>query len=87
MGSGLAEVAARAGKTVVVRSRSQESADAMVSTLGRNLARAVERGKVRVIIPARWTVLNFIRPFGVRLDNLLLRSKSQRDLIRAYDST
>jgi 3-hydroxybutyryl-CoA dehydrogenase len=45
MGSGLAEVAARAGKTVVVRSRSQESADAMVSTLGRNLARAVERGK------------------------------------------
>ena len=45
MGSGLAEVAARAGKTVVVRSRSQESADAMVSTLGRILARAVERGK------------------------------------------
>lgn len=45
MGSGLAEVAARAGYDVVVRSRSQESADAMVSALGRNLAKAVERGR------------------------------------------
>ncbi|TPW14036.1 MAG: 3-hydroxyacyl-CoA dehydrogenase [Acidimicrobiaceae bacterium] len=37
MGSGLAEVAARAGYSVVVRSRSQASADAMV-TLGRIIA-------------------------------------------------
>ena len=49
--------------------------------------RAVERGKVRTIIPARWKVLDFIRLFGVHLDNLLLRSKSQRDLIQAYDSS
>lgn len=48
--------------------------------------RAVERGKVRTIIPARWKVLDFIRLFGVHLDNLLLHSKSQRDLIQAYDS-
>jgi NAD(P)-dependent dehydrogenase (short-subunit alcohol dehydrogenase family) len=48
--------------------------------------RAVEREKVRVIIPARWNFLNIVRPLGVHLDNLLLRSKSQRDLIRVYDS-
>jgi NAD(P)-dependent dehydrogenase (short-subunit alcohol dehydrogenase family) len=51
------------------------------------LLRAVERGKVRVIIPARWNFLNVIRPFGVHMDNLGLRSKKQRELIRAYDST
>ena len=45
MGAGLAEVASRAGYEVVVRSRSQSSADAMVSALGRALAKAVERGK------------------------------------------
>ena len=45
MGAGLAEVASRAGYEVVVRSRSQSSADAMLSALGRALAKAVERGK------------------------------------------
>jgi NAD(P)-dependent dehydrogenase (short-subunit alcohol dehydrogenase family) len=49
--------------------------------------RAVEREKVRVIIPARWNFLNIVRPLGVLMDNLLLRTKSQRDLIRAYDSS
>jgi 3-hydroxybutyryl-CoA dehydrogenase len=46
MGSGLAEVAARAGMTVVLRSRKQESADAMVAGLERSLAKQVERGKL-----------------------------------------
>jgi 3-hydroxybutyryl-CoA dehydrogenase len=46
MGSGLAEVAARAGMTVVLRSRKQETADAMVAGLGRSLAKQVERGKL-----------------------------------------
>lgn len=45
MGSGLAEVAARAGYEVVVRSRSQASADAMVASLDRTLSKAVERGR------------------------------------------
>jgi NAD(P)-dependent dehydrogenase (short-subunit alcohol dehydrogenase family) len=48
--------------------------------------RAVERGKVRVIIPSRWNFLNAIRPLGVHMDNLLLRTKTQRELIRIYDS-
>jgi 3-hydroxybutyryl-CoA dehydrogenase len=46
MGSGLAEVAARAGMSVVLRSRKQESADAMVAGLERSLAKQVERGKL-----------------------------------------
>jgi 3-hydroxybutyryl-CoA dehydrogenase len=46
MGSGVAEVAARAGMTVVLRSRKQETADAMVDGLGRSLAKQVERGKL-----------------------------------------
>jgi 3-hydroxybutyryl-CoA dehydrogenase len=46
MGSGVAEVAARAGVTVVLRSRKQETADAMVAALGRSLAKQVERGKL-----------------------------------------
>src|SRR5262245_4583330 len=46
MGSGVAEVAARAGMTVVLRSRKQESADAMVAGLERSLAKQVERGKL-----------------------------------------
>jgi 3-hydroxybutyryl-CoA dehydrogenase len=46
MGSGIAEVAAKAGSTVVLRSRKQESADAMVAALGASLAKQVSRGKL-----------------------------------------
>jgi len=45
MGSGIAEVAAAAGHEVVLRSRSQHSADEMVQNLERSLAKQVERGK------------------------------------------
>ena len=46
MGSGIAEVAAKAGTTVVLRSRKQETADAMLAALGRSLAKQVSRGKL-----------------------------------------
>ena len=46
MGSGIAEVAARSGVTVVLRSRKQETADAMVAGLERSLGKQVERGKL-----------------------------------------
>jgi 3-hydroxybutyryl-CoA dehydrogenase len=46
MGSGLAEVAARAGYTAIVRSRSRQAADAMVASIAKGLARQVERGKL-----------------------------------------
>jgi 3-hydroxybutyryl-CoA dehydrogenase len=46
MGSGIAEVAAKAGIDVVLRSRQQATADAMVASLERSLAKQVERGKL-----------------------------------------
>jgi 3-hydroxybutyryl-CoA dehydrogenase len=46
MGSGIAEVAAKAGIDVVLRSRKQETADAMVTSLEKSLAKQVERGKL-----------------------------------------
>jgi len=46
MGSGVAEVAAKAGYTVVLRSRSQSGADSMVAGLEKSLAKQVERGKL-----------------------------------------
>jgi len=45
MGSGIAEVAAATGHQVVLRSRSQSSADATVVRLEKSLARQVENGK------------------------------------------
>jgi len=46
MGSGIAEVAARTGHEVVLRSRKQETADDMVARLTRSLDRAVEKGRL-----------------------------------------
>jgi 3-hydroxybutyryl-CoA dehydrogenase len=46
MGAGIAEVAARAGCSVIVRSRNVETADALLSTLRKGLARQVDKGKL-----------------------------------------
>jgi 3-hydroxybutyryl-CoA dehydrogenase len=46
MGSGIAEVAGKAGMEVVLRSRSQSTADAMVAGLEKSLAKQVDRGKL-----------------------------------------
>jgi 3-hydroxybutyryl-CoA dehydrogenase len=46
MGSGIAEVAAKAGVEVLLRSRQQATADAMVAALGKSLDKQVERGKL-----------------------------------------
>jgi len=46
MGSGIAEVAAKAGLEVILRSRKQETADAMIAGLRASLAKQVERGKL-----------------------------------------
>ena len=45
MGSGIAEVAAAAGCTVVLRSRQRASADAMLAGLAKSLAKQVEKEK------------------------------------------
>ncbi len=46
MGSGIAEVAAKAGMEVVLRSRAQSTADKMVAGLEKSLAKQVERNKL-----------------------------------------
>jgi len=46
MGSGIAEVAAKTGHEVVLRSRKQETADDMVARLSRSLDRAVDKGRL-----------------------------------------
>jgi 3-hydroxybutyryl-CoA dehydrogenase len=46
MGSGIAEVAAKSGVEVILRSRQQASADAMVAGLERSLAKQVEKGRL-----------------------------------------
>jgi 3-hydroxybutyryl-CoA dehydrogenase len=45
MGSGIAEVAATAGYEVVLRSRSQHTADATLAGLAKSMAKQVEKGK------------------------------------------
>ena len=47
MGSGIAEVAAKAGIDVVLRSREQETADAMREGLAKSLAKQVSREKIQ----------------------------------------
>ena len=46
MGSGIAEVAAKSGFEVVLRSRAQETADAMLGSLDASLARQVKKGRL-----------------------------------------
>jgi len=46
MGSGIAEVAAKAGYEVILRSRHQATADAMVAALEKSLAKQVEKGRL-----------------------------------------
>jgi 3-hydroxybutyryl-CoA dehydrogenase len=46
MGSGIAEVAAKAGFEVILRSRSQAGADGMVKGLEKSLAKQVDKGKL-----------------------------------------
>jgi 3-hydroxybutyryl-CoA dehydrogenase len=47
MGSGIAEVAAKTGHEVVLRSRKQETPTQMVASITKSLAKQVERGKLR----------------------------------------
>ena len=46
MGSGIAEVAAKTGHEVILRSRKKETAEAMVTGLEKSLAKQVDRGKL-----------------------------------------
>src|ERR687898_547751 len=50
MGSGIAEVAAKAGVEVVLRSRKQETADVMLAGLGKSLGRQVDKGRLEASV-------------------------------------
>ncbi len=60
MGSGLAEVAARAGFDVVIRSRTRRGADAVLASVTANLDRQVTKGKLEA--SERDSVIERIRP-------------------------
>lgn len=64
MGSGLAEVAARAGYEVVVRSRPLTAANAMIASIDKGFAKAIERGKAteeeRAAVLARITATDHL---------------------------
>ncbi len=64
MGSGLAEVAARAGYTVIVRSRSIDVANAMVAAIDKGFVKGIERGKAteedRAAVMARITATDHL---------------------------
>src|SRR5919206_4142096 len=60
MGSGIAQVAAQAGFEVVLRSRSQEKAEATVGRLAKSLDKLVEKDKLSD--DERERILSQIRP-------------------------
>ncbi len=68
MGAGLAEVAALAGYTVIVASRSHESAAGVLRTIDAGLAKAVERGKAtadeRSAVMSRISATQGLASFG-----------------------
>jgi 3-hydroxybutyryl-CoA dehydrogenase len=59
MGSGIAEVAAKAGFEVTLRSRQQNTADQMMAGLEKSLGKQVDRGKLEA--PERDSVLGRVR--------------------------
>jgi len=67
MGAGIAEVAARAGFEVVLRSREHATAVGTVAALDKNLARQVERGKLTE--DERQAIVARVTPTGA-LDDL-----------------
>ncbi|MGU3437975.1 3-hydroxybutyryl-CoA dehydrogenase [Actinomycetes bacterium M1A6_2h] len=70
MGAGIAEVAARAGSTVLVLERDEDAADAAVARIEKSLARAVKSGRLEQDASAealgRITVTTTIEDFADR---------------------
>jgi 3-hydroxybutyryl-CoA dehydrogenase len=52
MGSGIAQVAAQSGFEVVLRSRSQATADATLAALGKSLSKLVDKGRMEADVAA-----------------------------------
>jgi 3-hydroxybutyryl-CoA dehydrogenase len=82
MGSGLAEVIARGGMNVIVRSRSQATADAMVTSVAKGLAKQVEKGRLteddKAAILGRITAVSELS--AILLLRVLLKISTPRSL-------
>ena len=92
MGSGLAEVAARAGFDVVVRSRTQAGADAVLHGLDAGLAKQVSRERLtedeRHAILARISVtddLHGLRDCDLVIESIVEDMDAKRDLFEHLD--
>ncbi len=93
MGSGIAEVAAKAGFDVVLRSRSQASADGMVAGLTKSLDRQVEKGRLeaaeRDAVLARVTAvsdLNALAECDLVIESILEDLTAKKQLFKELDS-
>ena len=93
MGSGIAEVAAKAGFDVVLRSRSQASADGMVAGLTKSLDRQVEKGRLeaaeRDAVLARVTAvsdLNALADCDLVIESILEDLAAKKELFKELDS-
>ena len=92
MGSGVAEVAAKAGIEVVLRSRQQATANAMVQALDKSLAKQVEKGKLEATerdqIASRVTAttdLHALKECDLVLESVVEDLDVKRDLFRHLD--
>lgn len=92
MGSGVAEVAAATGARVIVRSRSRASADAVLATLDRSLAKHVEKGRLdagaaaalRARVSAT-TELTDLRACDLVIETVVEDLEVKREIFRALD--
>ncbi len=89
MGSGIAEVAAKSGFEVVLRSRRQETADATVAGLEKSLNKQVEKGKLeeaeRDKVLARVTAtsqLDALADCGLVIESVVEDLATKKDLFR-----
>jgi len=92
MGSGIAEVAAKAGIEVILRSRKQQTADSMVASLARSLDKQMERGKLdqteRDQVQSRVTAthdLHALTDCDLVLESVVEDLDVKKELFRALD--
>jgi 3-hydroxybutyryl-CoA dehydrogenase len=92
MGSGIAEVAAKAGHSVLLRSRKKETADAMVAGLEKSLTRQVEKGKLaeddKVAALGRVTAthdLHALRDCDLVIESVVEDLEVKKELFRELD--
>jgi len=92
MGSGVAEVAAKSGHEVVLRSRRQETADSMVASLEKSLAKQVDREKItaedRDAILGRVTAtseLSALKDCDLVLESIVEDLETKKELFNELD--